>query len=102
MPRDERARRNMELFRDVNERISSFEADWLSREPIAFVCECAELGCRAPVYLTVDEFRKVRSMPGHFVTLPEHVHYQDEDVVMSAGRYAVVAEIEADVPSRST
>jgi hypothetical protein len=53
-------RRNADFFRALNERTHDLEAEWLTSEPVAFVCECSELGCRAPVYLTVDDFREVR------------------------------------------
>ena len=95
MPRDVRARRNAQLFREVNDRIHELEASWISGEPIAFVCECSELGCMAPVYLTVDEFRQVRAEPDRFVALPVHVDPEHEQVVARTERYVVVMPIES-------
>jgi hypothetical protein len=95
MPRDARASQNAQFFRDVNEGVSSQDAGRFSLEAMPFVCECAQFGCGAPVYLTLDEFRNVRSTPGHFVTIPGHVDAKRERVVASTGRYAVVTEIEA-------
>jgi hypothetical protein len=95
MPRDARAKQNAQFFRDASEGISSLNAGRLSLEAMPFVCECAQFGCGAPVYLTLDEFRSVRSTPGHFVTIPGHVDAERERLVVSTGRYAVVTEIEA-------
>ena len=100
MPRGLRAKRNSEFFRDVNERISLLEAKWLVREPIGFVCECANLGCRAPIYVTVAEFREIRRIPGRAITLPGHTDTQHDRFIWSTPRYAVVEPIEAlDVAS---
>src|SRR5262245_14001904 len=99
MPRDARAKQNIQLCGDVNEGISLLEAAWLSLEPIPFVCECAEVGCAAPVYLTADEFRDLRSRPGHYVTIPGHVRAVGERVVVSTRRYWVVTEVEAGARS---
>src|SRR5215475_1745727 len=73
MPRDARARQNMYFFREANERTQRLEASWRSEQRIAFVCECSNLGCRAPLYLTVEEFRQVREQPGHFIIVADHI-----------------------------
>jgi hypothetical protein len=91
MPRDARAKQNAQFFRDVNEGMSWLDAGRFSLEVMPFVCECAKLDCGAPVYLTVDEFRNVRSTPGRYVTIPAHVDAESERVVTSTVRYTVVA-----------
>jgi hypothetical protein len=96
VPRDLRARRNADFFRALNERTHELEAEWLTSEPVAFVCECSELGCRAPVYLTVGEFREIRDRAGVYVAVPDHVDHGRERVVESTARYAVVADRDAE------
>jgi hypothetical protein len=97
MPSDLRAKQNSEFFRDVNDRINLLEAKRLSGDPIGFVCECANLTCRDPVYLTVEEYRAVIAAPGWFVTIPGHVHGQLDRVIVSTPRYAVVEAVDAEV-----
>ena len=92
----------MQFFRDVNERIHQLEAHWLSGEPIGFICECSELGCKAPVYLTVDEFRSLRAEPGQFVALPEPVDSEHDEVVTRTERYVVIRPIEASTAAAPT
>jgi hypothetical protein len=94
MPRDVRAMQNMRFFRDVNEGTERIERMFTSDQRIAFTCECSELGCRAPVYLTAEEFRLVRAIPGHYVVVPDHVNAAFDRVVGVAGDYVVVANVE--------
>jgi hypothetical protein len=96
MPRDVRVRQNMQFFREVNERTQQLEADLHSEQRIAFVCECGNLGCRAPVYLTVEEFRSVREVSGHFVVIPGHVDPKGDRVVGLTDHHAVVAAVDVE------
>jgi hypothetical protein len=59
----------------------------LSGQPIGFVCECAKLGCREPVFLRVSEFSAIKDMPDHFVARPDHVDLTSDRVVSATGRY---------------
>jgi hypothetical protein len=89
---------NNRFFGYITDQIHRFETDWLSREPIAFVCECAELSCRALVFLTVAEFRAAREMDGRrFIAAPDHVDYEHERVSLATDRFVVVAETEIPV-----
>src|SRR5262249_16928316 len=96
MPRDVRARQNMDFFRQVNERTQQAEGHWLSEQSIAFVCECANLGCRAPVYLPGEEFRRVREIDGQYIIVGDHIDPNGERVVVVTGDHAVVTQIDAE------
>ena len=96
MPRDVRARQNMDFFRQVNERTQQAEGRWLSEQRIAFVCECANLGCRATVYLTVEEFRRVREIDGQYVIVGGHIDPNGERVVVVTRHHAVVTHIDTE------
>jgi hypothetical protein len=89
MPRDVRARENTEFFREVNRHTG---LDGASDKLLALVCACSELGSRAPLDLTVDEFQLVRETPEHSIVVPDHIDSEYERVVGLTGRYAVVTE----------
>lgn len=94
MPREARAQRNSNLFREVNERIrqlqtrSRFETD-----RVGFVCECRVLGCTTPVYLTSAEYSEARGTAGCFVVAPAHVDPDRERVIIVTEQYAVVERL---------
>jgi hypothetical protein len=83
----------MRFFREVNER--AYEP-WASgsEQRTAFVCECSNLGCRAPVFLSGDEYRLIRENPEHYIVVLDHIDPTNELVTASTGGYAVVACIE--------
>jgi hypothetical protein len=84
---------NESVFRSMNERIEELEAGWQSDEPLAFVCECSDAGCTAPVYLTLDEYRAVRAKELQFFVVPDHVDLAVERVVRATDRYSVVEKL---------
>jgi hypothetical protein len=49
------------LFIHVNDSIRKLATDDLPTQTWEFVCECPEVGCRAPVTLTLLEFDERRS-----------------------------------------
>jgi hypothetical protein len=89
---------NEVAFRALNDRIRELESDWHSSDPMAFVCECSSPGCTAAVYLTTGEYGEVRAHPDHFLTLPHHVRPEEERIVSSNDRYAVVEKLEPAGP----
>jgi hypothetical protein len=88
-----RATENERAFRAMNERIEELEAGWRSDEPLAFVCECSDVGCTTAVYLTLDEYRLVRAKPLQFFVVPDHVDLDVERVVRTTDRYSVVEKL---------
>ena len=92
MPSAERLAQNEHLFRDVNERIAGV-GSLLGRstDPVAFVCECAEIDCTEQLVLTLGEYRDLRSHDRCYAVKPGHeVGPQVECVVEQRGQYFVV------------
>jgi hypothetical protein len=94
MPREARAQRNTELFRQVNARIHELEAQWKSDQPVGFVCECARLGCTTPVYMTSASYGEVKALGKCFVVTPTHIDHEHERIVRETIDYAVVERLE--------
>ena len=59
--------------------------------PRAFVCECRSAGCMEIVYLTLAEFRALEGFDGRHVVVHAHGPDDDEELVETNERYAVVA-----------
>jgi hypothetical protein len=93
MATSRRALENEAAFRAMNQRIEELEAGWESAEPLAFVCECSDPGCTAPVYLALDEYQAVRAHPLRFFVVPTHVDLAVERVVRETDRYTVVEKL---------
>jgi hypothetical protein len=96
MTRAGRALENESAFRAMNERIEELESGWESEEPLAFVCECSNPACTTPVYLTLAEYRAVRTDELQFFVVPDHVDPEVEVAVDVSDRYAVVRKLDAE------
>ena len=88
MPQAVRVAENENVFRRVNERIAELAG---SEDPVGFICECSEVGCREPVTLDVSEYERVRSKANRFVLREGHER-ADVEVVVGCGRGYVVVE----------
>src|SRR3954447_9784983 len=71
-PRPERRARNEASFRKVNEAIAAGRARGDAAQPVAFVCECATVGCTVVLELTPGEYETVRSNPRRFLVATGH------------------------------
>src|SRR4051794_30673703 len=58
--RDGRYAANEAAYRRVNEHLRSYKERADSREPMTFMCECAEGSCIDPIPVGLDEYREVR------------------------------------------
>lgn len=56
----ERIARNESIFRNANEGISDAAEAEKIKEPMPFVCECADPACRELVSMTLVEYRRIR------------------------------------------
>jgi hypothetical protein len=94
MPADpeqpEHIARNETIFREVNEAIEAGRWPGEGATPIAFRCECGELGCSLMIELTSSEYERIRSHPRRFFVVPEHERPEAEDVIERHGSYVVV------------
>jgi len=90
----ERAARNEDLFRKLNEAIEPMNSAqaWFEPSIPDWVCECADESCTEAVNLTAAEYEAVRADPTHFLVAPslKHVVGSVERVVERHERYWVV------------
>jgi hypothetical protein len=92
MPQAVRVAENENVFRRVNERLEELARDG---DPVRFVCECSEIGCREPITLSVAEYERVRSAPNRFVLREGHERPDIERVVGSGLGWVVVEKLGA-------
>jgi hypothetical protein len=61
-----------DVFRSANERIAKkgWELGW--RFPVPFLCECSDMHCFGRVELSLAKYRRVRSHPQRYMTVPGH------------------------------
>ena len=91
--RAERAIRNEDVFRRINERVHTLaEFDRESGPLERYVCECFQSTCAAVVELSSREYDAVRAVGSRFFILPDAVHVDPEweTVVARFDRYWVV------------
>jgi hypothetical protein len=92
-PREQRAIRNEELFREVNAHIADLEESRVVdlQEPLPLVCECSRTGCSAPIEVDPTTFRRVREeAPLQFFVAEGHEDLEVETVVDRGRGYLVV------------
>jgi hypothetical protein len=92
-PREQRAIRNEEVFREVNSHIADLEERTRERnfeEPLHLVCECAQTGCAAPLEVDSATFERVRAQPLQFFVTPGHEDLEVESVVEERPGYLIV------------
>ena len=92
-PREERAIRNEQLFREVNLNIAELEersrgTEW--DEPLPLVCECALTGCSLPIEVDAATFEWVRESPMRFLVATGHEQPDVESVVERREGYLIV------------
>jgi hypothetical protein len=63
--------RRYQLFRDVNTRIATINAEQEARQG-QFLCECGQRDCITELTLDLEEFEQVRGEQGVFVVAPGH------------------------------
>jgi hypothetical protein len=81
--------KSQSICREANEQIAE-EARRSSQQEAAFVCECADLGCRRSLSLPIEEYEVIRRLPTHFIVASEHVDHLVARVVDERAGYAVV------------
>ena len=90
-PREQRAIRNEELFREVNTHIAKLEdRDPGSAELLPLVCECSQTGCAFPIEVDPATFERVREEPMRFFVYPGHERPDVESVVERGEGYLIV------------
>jgi hypothetical protein len=89
----ERAARNEEVFRGVNERIEAGAEQHEIRTPEPFHCECDDQGCFDRVEVPPADYREVLERRYHFVVVPGHLDPRVERLAEERDGYWVVEKI---------
>jgi hypothetical protein len=92
---EERIGRNEAIARQVNEAIESGTGRADDHAPIAFRCECGQLGCNQLIEVTVGDYERVRAHSRHFLVVDGHEQPAVESVVQRHSGYAVVEKHDA-------
>jgi len=92
-PREDRLRRNEDLFREVNAHIAELEDRFvLAGEPMPLICERANTGCATVIGVEQETYRAVRENPLRFLAPG---HEADGEVVVERGADYLIVEKEA-------
>jgi hypothetical protein len=88
-PIDERAQRRA-AFAQANLRRVNESMRRVDDTPLAFRCECGQLGCNALILLSRDEYAAIRAHPRRFAVVPGHEVAEIEHEVERHHGHAVV------------
>jgi hypothetical protein len=101
----DRAARNEELFRTINERIEQGAKEHGVEQPLPFHCECVDETCVETIELRPAEYDRIAAHIARFVLIPGHERPSVESVVERHASHLVVektgearAEIEREHP----
>jgi hypothetical protein len=86
----DRAARNEELFRSVNERIEEGAEQHGVEAPLRFHCECERAACLETVEMSPPVYERVAAERYHFVLVPGHEDEEIERIVDRKEEYVVV------------
>jgi hypothetical protein len=89
----DRAARNEEIFRAVNERIEEGAEQHGVASPLPFHCECAQASCLGTIELPPPVYERVVEGRYQFVVLPGHEDSTIERVVERQPTYVVVEKV---------
>ena len=82
---------NQQRFRRANQRLYGAVSPMVDGDrPVPFLCECADASCTAPVPLSLNQYRSVRSEDSRFVIVPGHATIDGEGVVTENERFSIV------------
>ena len=89
----DRAARNEEVFRTVNERIEQGAVQHDVERPLPFHCECGRGSCVDTVEIPPPVWQRVARERFRFVLVPGHEHPEIERVVERHARYIVAEKV---------
>jgi hypothetical protein len=89
----ERAARNEEIFRGVNERIEEGAERHGVETQLSFHCECGSASCVETMELLPAEYERVVRERYRFVVIPGHEVSEIERVVERGSRFLVVEKV---------
>lgn len=89
----ERAARNEEVFRAVNERIDQGAEQHGVETPLPFHCECGRAACFDTIELAPALYERVARERYHFIVVPGHDDAGIERAIARQPNYLVVEKI---------
>jgi hypothetical protein len=89
----DRAARNEEVFRGVNERIEEGAEQHGVEGPLPFHCECARASCLATIDIPPHVYERVVRERYRFVLIPGHEDEVVEHIVERQPAYLVVEKV---------
>ena len=92
---EQRIGRNESIGRQVNEAIESGRGPADVQAPVAFRCECGELGCNQLIEVTLGDYERVRAHSRHFLVAGGHEQPEVESVVERRSGYTIVQKHDA-------
>jgi len=88
-----RAARNEEIFRGINERIEQGAEQHGVEAPLPFHCECERASCVETIDIRPAEYERVVRERYRFVLIPGHEDAAIEQVVEREAAYVVVEKV---------
>ena len=89
----ERAARNEEVFRSINERIEEAAERHGRDVPLRLHCECGHASCFETIDLMPDVYERVSAFEHRFIVLPGHDEPEVELVVEKHDGWLVVEKV---------
>jgi hypothetical protein len=89
----ERAARNEEVFRGVNERIEEGAEQHQVSDSLPFHCECGASACLETIEIPPARYAAIVRERYHFVVIPGHEEPRIERVVETEAHFLVVEKI---------
>jgi hypothetical protein len=89
----ERAARNEEVFRGVNERIEEGAEQHQVADSLPFHCECGASACLETIEIPPARYAAIVRERYHFVVIPGHEEPRIERVVATEAHFLVVEKI---------
>ena len=89
----ERAARNEEVFRGVNERIEEGAAQHAVSGPLPFHCECGRASCVETIEVSPARYAAIVRERYHFIVRPGHEQPQIELIRETEEEFLVVEKI---------
>jgi hypothetical protein len=89
----QRATRNEEIFRGVNEQIEQGAKAHQVQTPLPFHCECGRASCLATIELDPREYERVANEPYRFLLIPGHEDDAIEHVIERHPSFVVAEKI---------
>lgn len=89
----QRAARNEEIFRSVNDRIDQSAQQQDVDSPLPFHCECDRASCFDKIDIRRADYERIVAHPYRFVLIPGHEDSRVEQVVERNDDYLVAEKI---------